>query len=491
MKTIHFNKLVVGLLLVLFILNCKSNNEIEGNEMDGVWKSVGYGRIVNIEEGEFTLADITAISCIPLMDGHISDFGDKLKIQNDTLSLEDGINNYFFVRIEEAPAACQNDSPEYAANQTKIDDPEYNFEVLWNTFKDHYAYFELRNVNPEKMYSEYRPRVTSKTTKTELFLVMYEMLESFDDGHIDISAPDEIEDEARILYHKKKANLDAVSEEESNAPAQVLRKYNVAEQVAEKYIPKGKSVKSGNLRWGVVENNIGYLQINQMMGMADYGISDSLSYNDYWKAYFEKLETVENDNEDEMKGISKALDNIMADLQNTDALIIDLRFNGGGKDEVGMAVLERLNDKDRVVFTKKGKMGDGFTPINTVKQTASASSYMKPVFLLIASESASATEIMALSSLSLPNIKRIGSNTEGVFSDVLDRSLPNGWEFGLSSEVYLDLDGTNYEGIGIAPDFEIGYERDTQKFLQKVVQDLESEGDQCIEKAQELIDISK
>ena len=66
--------------------------------------------------------------------------------------------------------------------------------------------------------------------------------------------------------------------------------------------------------------------------------------------------------------------------------------------------------------------------------------------------------------------------------------MPNGWEFGLSSEVYLDLKGNNYEGIGIAPDVDIGYERDTQKFLQKVVTDLTEEGDTCIQKALELID---
>jgi hypothetical protein len=487
MKTRLLSKLVVGLLLTLFILNCKSNNDIDANELDGVWKSVGYGRVVNIEEGEFTLADITAISCLPLMEGDISDFGDKIQVLNETLVLKDGINNYFFVRIDEAPAVCQNDSPEYAANQAKIDDPEYNFEVLWNTFKDHYAYFKLRNVDPEKMYGEYRPKVTSETTNAELFLIMYEMLESFDDGHIDISATDEIEEEARVLYHQKKVNQEVLTDVGNEEPVKSLRKDNIAEQVAERYISKGKSIKGGTLRWGILERNIGYFQMNQMMGMSEYGINDTLSYNDYWMAYFEKLETVVDDNADEMIGVANALDMVMEDLHNTDALIIDLRFNGGGKDEVGMAVLERLNDKERVVFTKKGKLGDGFTPINKVSQTASVNSYSKPVYLLIGPESASATEIMALSSLSLPNVKRIGSNTEGVFSDVLDRSLPNGWEFGLSSEVYLDLNGNNYEGIGIPPDVEISYERDTQKYLQQVVQDIKGNGDQCIEKALGLI----
>ena len=471
----------LALLVIISFLSC--DLAAEKSELDGVWKSLGYGRIVKIKAGEFIMADVTSISCMPLIAGEISDFGQDLKIENDTLVYKDGINNYFFVRVDDAPLVCKKDAAEYVEAQEKINDPEYNFEVLWETFKDHYAYFELRNVDPEKMYAEYRPKVTAATTDAELFLVLYEMLESFDDGHIGIEATNEIEEEAERLYlerEKKEKEAEENSEEE-------LRNYNVAAQVAEKYIPEGKSIKNGNLRWGKLKNNVGYFQLNQMMGMADYGISDTLSFRDYWMTYFEKMETVENGNEDEMIGIRESLDVIMTDLQNTDALIIDVRFNGGGKDEVGMAVLERLNDKERMVFTKKGKMGNGFTPLVKVTQTSSKNAYSKPVYLLISCESASATEIMTLSSLSLPNITRIGSRTEGVFSDVLDKELPNGWKIGLSSEVYLDLNGNNYEGKGIAPDVEIGYERDTQKFLQKVIADLAVSGDQAIEKSIELI----
>ncbi|MFS4492429.1 S41 family peptidase [Maribacter sp. 2308TA10-17] len=490
MKKSQFFKSGFAFLFIIALLSCESSDKKDPQSLDGVWKSLGYGRVVNIEEGEYTMADVTTISCMPLMEGNISDFGDKLKVRNDTIILEDGINNYHFIRIEDAPTVCQNDTSEYADAQAKANNPEYNFEVLWETFKDHYAYFELRNVNPEEMYAEYRPKVTAETTDAELFLVLNEMLESFDDGHIGLDASDEVEEAAMKLYEAKQAaqNEEDASGEKSKKR---LRNYEVAAEVAKKYIPEGIYIKNGNLRWGKLESNIAYLQMNQMMGMADYGISDTLSYRDHWMAYFEKLETAENDNEDELDGINASLDSIMEDIEGTDALIVDVRFNGGGQDEVGMAVLERLNKEDRTVFIKKGKMGDGFTPVNKVVQKGSKNPYSKPVYLLIGPESASATEIMALSSLSLPNITRIGSKTEGVFSDILDRVLPNGWEFGLSSEVYLDLNGNNYEGVGISPDIEIGYERDTQKFLKKVVDDLNSEGDAAIEKALELISKSK
>ena len=54
-----------------------------------------------------------------------------------------------------------------------------------------------------------------------------------------------------------------------------------------------------------------------------------------------------------------------------------------------------------------------------------------------------------------PHITRIGENTQGVFSDVLDRRLPNGWSFGLPNEVYRTPEGTAFDGLGIPPDIAV------------------------------------
>jgi len=51
-----------------------------------------------------------------------------------------------------------------------------------------------------------------------------------------------------------------------------------------------------------------------------------------------------------------------------------------------------------------------------------------------------------------PTITRIGENTQGVFSDILGRRLPNGWRFGLPNEVFRTPQGTTFDGPGIPPD---------------------------------------
>jgi C-terminal processing protease CtpA/Prc len=55
-----------------------------------------------------------------------------------------------------------------------------------------------------------------------------------------------------------------------------------------------------------------------------------------------------------------------------------------------------------------------------------------------------------------------------VFSDVLIRTLPNGWTFGLPNEVFRTPDGKTFDGAGIPPDIvvpvytdeDLGAERD-------------------------------
>ena len=50
---------------------------------------------------------------------------------------------------------------------------------------------------------------------------------------------------------------------------------------------------------------------------------------------------------------------------------------------------------------------------------------------------------------------RIGEHTQGVFSDVLVRRLPNGWTFGLPNEVFRTAQGATFDGPGIPPDIAV------------------------------------
>jgi C-terminal processing protease CtpA/Prc len=51
-----------------------------------------------------------------------------------------------------------------------------------------------------------------------------------------------------------------------------------------------------------------------------------------------------------------------------------------------------------------------------------------------------------------PRPTRVGQNTQGVFSDVLVRKLPNGWDFILPNEEFRTKQWQSYDGPGIPPD---------------------------------------
>ncbi|KPK79468.1 MAG: hypothetical protein AMS25_12500, partial [Gemmatimonas sp. SM23_52] len=51
-----------------------------------------------------------------------------------------------------------------AAREPEASDPEYNFEVLWETFDRNYGIFGPKRVDWDALYRVYRPLVTRETT---------------------------------------------------------------------------------------------------------------------------------------------------------------------------------------------------------------------------------------------------------------------------------------------------------------------------------------
>lgn len=72
-----------------------------------------------------------------------------------------------------------------------------------------------------------------------------------------------------------------------------------------------------------------------------------------------------------------------------------------------------------------------------------------PVVVMVSGSTVSAAEIFTLAMRELPNVTVVGQPTSGELSDILSRTLHNGWSLGLSNEQYLAADGTLFEAVGI------------------------------------------
>lgn len=455
-KNVIFSIVIVFNLLYACKPNDKKNKSIEG-----IWKSIGYGEILKIDSTTYEYFDITKISCLPAKQGNISEVKNSIVLKNDTLVVKRGYSFYYYTRTNYFPDLCQK-------NTNHTDDPLYNFEVFAETYKEHYAFFELNKINWDNLYKTAKEKINSKTTAVELYFIIQEMIESLNDNHGSIEPTDEVYEQAEQL------NIENEDIEALNGYGD----FQVAELVADYYLKENLTQNSWLINWGKMENNIGYIQIKSMFLYADLSLNESLvKENGFVPTYmdaFNKL-SFEQQIEKEVAGIRNFMNTIIKDLKETKYIIIDVRFNGGGQDAVALEVLRHFNAERKHIASKKARHNDGFTKRTPIYLEPADNPYTKPVYLLTSQQSASATDMMALSSMELTHFKRIGSHTNGAISDALQKKLPNGWHFSLSNEIYTDKNDKYYENIGIPVDYELNYPEERQTFFRSVAEDLEKD----------------
>jgi C-terminal processing protease CtpA/Prc len=123
---------------------------------------------------------------------------------------------------------------------------------------------------------------------------------------------------------------------------------------------------------------------------------------------------------------------------------------------MAIAVINRFCDRKRVAFHRKTKVGPGdgdFTPLKTWHlEPQGDAQFTGPIVLLTCDAVFSGGEAFALAIKQLPYVTIIGDHTNGIFSYQLEKTLPNGWRYCLSYQVYLSADMVCYEGSGVPPD---------------------------------------
>ncbi len=457
-------------ILVLSGILSSSKTHAQSNiDTNGTWISRGYGWVVEIDSKTIKMYDITKISCKASVEYPIEMLSEGLSVSDDVLSFKRGITIHTFDRISRLPELCTKKRSKKA-----LKDPEYNFEVLWHTFNEQYVYFKERRVDWQKSYEKYRPRINNQTKKDELFATCYQMLEDLEDGHVRIGASEKI---------MKKAIAKTGYKNTPDADFKGLRR-----TIVSKYLKNYNTHNLSRTIWGKINEQVGYVQVNSMMVQGDYGITEGMTSKEAKKMYYKTLAKSPDQMENEINGMNKTMLKILSELGETEHLILDLRFNGGGKDVVGLAILSYFTPSARTIFTKKERIGDGYGPERVTELIPAAAQYQGKLHILQSHWSASATEILLLASLSIDNVERIGSPSEGIFSDILDKKLPNGWEFGLSNQVYQDNQGISYEAKGIPAHIDLNYSKDEHEFVEKLMEELESEGDKAIKTVLEEVD---
>lgn len=223
-------------------------------------------------------------------------------------------------------AIAQN--PVSYPKDTTISRPELNFEVLWHTFEDNYAFFKLRNIDWHKSYQTYRPLVNSVTTDDLLYSIFSKMVSPFQDNHINVIVPG-----------TKQFKSVKPSQFAQEFPTDSLRNkfwkmvdYSLLKNYFAPIQYAGPQSDGKPLFTYSTSKGIGYLQFNRCFVDGDAeSIPDALV-------------------------AGKILDTVFASFRNVQSLIVDVRDNIGGNDEFSYEVAGRFTNRKMTGMYKQTRI---------------------------------------------------------------------------------------------------------------------------------------
>ncbi|WP_217549163.1 S41 family peptidase [Streptomyces sp. GbtcB6] len=395
----------------------------------GLWRMDGYGTVLAIDGRGMQEYQTTAVSCLkgyfaeaapkpgtygvegvvltvrPAPDGEHARFGADVAVGHRQLH-----------RIGALPAAC---------TRPPAADPRTAFDVFWQSFEENYPFFAAKGIDWHAVRDHYRPLVRKDTTRDQLFDIFSRMITPLHDAHVLVLDGDR-------HYGVGRPGTVVPTEELNDMVEKFVVERDLA-QATDRQDFAGGLITYADLK----EQGLGYLRIASFDG---YDRGDP-SYTA------------------QLAELDRALNTILtpARTRSLRGLVIDLRINGGGSDALGIRIAERLTDTPYVAYSKRARN----YPADPTKHTrpepipvtpSPKPRYTGPVALLTGGSTVSAGETFTQALIDRPgHTVRIGQATQGVFSDVMTRDLPDGMAVWLPNEEYLTWDDHTFDGTGIPP----------------------------------------
>lgn len=353
----------------------------------------------------------------------------------------------------------------FGALQAKPTDPLKTFDKFWNIMDRHYAFFELKNVDWNAVKAKYRPQITENTSDDELFAILSEILDRFDDAHITLKSD---KPEKRQFKDSRASIFD------TEFPTDSLKRLYFA--MVENSLSRAGFAPLKRLGPVLSDQKAVYDHTPfEYSSSADFGyIKISwIFYN------FLKLNTFTIPRDRTL--FLQCFDTSMASMPHSKGLILDLRNNIGGMTGHSEKLVSRLSTRDFIGEYHQRRNGpdhESFSKNKAVKvKAAKGSAYTHPIVVLVNDKTVSAAEELLIMLKELPQVTVVGTHSQGALSDIYDRKLPNGWTLTLSNMRFYDPDMVCHEGKGIAPDVEVTNSQN----------DLETQADPVLAKAFEIL----
>lgn len=283
-----------------------------------------------------------------------------------------------------------------------------NFESLWRALDEHYCFFSEKDVDWQSVHDEYYPKAAECKTTNQLFDVCAEMLETLKDGHVNLISTD------RTSYYRR-----WWSDYPQDFNLRTLQEY--------------------------------YLDF-------DYNSTGAISYK---KLADGKIGYIYYSTFSSYPG-ANALDGILYQFADCEALIIDIRNNGGGLLTSVEAWVSRFIENEFTGGYIQHKTGPGHNdfskpyPVTYSPAAEGRVKWLRPIAVLTNRSCYSAANEFVSVMKQLPQVSIIGARTGGGGGLPFSSETPCGWSVRFSACPVTDVEGNQIEnGIDPTPGCEV------------------------------------
>ena len=279
------------------------------------------------------------------------------------------------------------------------------FEQVWDDFAHTYPYFEHKGIDWNQTYDRFAERVNEVTSDEEMLEIFREILEPLRDIHVLIKNKKEY-----YRYSKK-----------SKTPLEYLENLRLI-------LPESLYENKRVFYTILPEYKVSYLKVDNFGGSIN-------NYVDFPK------------------------ETIISSIARQEALILDIRGNGGGQENFAIDLASRFMPTTRYYGYSRSRLSSELNDFDTWESLEilpwQPIAFDKPILILVDRFCYSAAESFLLMMKTLPNVKLIGETTGGASGTPRQSYLPDGWTYMISTQQKAALDYTLIEDNGIQPDYHV------------------------------------
>ncbi len=275
-----------------------------------------------------------------------------------------------------------------------------DFETLWSHFDQEYCYFPMKNIDWNALHDRYRPEIDTVSSAESFVGICTAMLAPLRDGHVYFTAPDGSYHRTRVSpYH---ANYDM----------------KVYQSLYQKY--GGEFVDKG----------LGYAVVDSILciGILSW-LDDNFVVADF--------------------------DRILDSCKAMHGIILDVRPNGGGDQNLALQVAGRFTSSTTIGSywsVRNGPNHSDLTSPAPIKVSPRGWTWTKPVAVLSGRVCFSSCEGFISAMRNIPGITVIGDTTGGGSGNPKLYAFGNGWQYSVPQWIEYTADMKVIEWNGIAPD---------------------------------------